>query len=72
YRRLETLAEYVLVAQDKLRVEHYRRDGEHWVLTEISGLDGVLALPTVGCEIPLREIYERVEFDASEDRGGKG
>lgn len=72
YRRLETLAEYVLVAQDKLRVEHYQRDGERWVLTEISGLEGVLSLPTVGCEIPLREIYERVEFDVREDRVGEG
>jgi Uma2 family endonuclease len=66
YRRLETLSEYVLVAQDKMRVEHYRRDGEHWVLTEISDPEGVLSLLAVGCEIPLREIYERVEFDGSD------
>jgi Uma2 family endonuclease len=28
YRRLETLREYVLVSQDQLRVEHFRREGE--------------------------------------------
>ncbi|MGI9183164.1 MAG: Uma2 family endonuclease [Longimicrobiaceae bacterium] len=66
YRRLETLSEYVLVAQDKMRVEHYRRDGEHWVLTEISDPEGVLSLLAVGCEIPLPEICERVEFDGSD------
>lgn len=31
YRRLETLREYVLVAQDKIRIEHYPRQGEQWV-----------------------------------------
>lgn len=66
YRRLETIAEYVLVAQDKVRVEHYRRDGEHWVLSEVSNAEGVLVLPSLECELPLREIYERVELDASE------
>lgn len=71
YRRLETLSEYVLVAQDKLRVEHYSRDGERWVLTEISDPEGALSLPAVGCEIPLREIYERVEFDGSDRDVGR-
>ncbi len=27
YRRLESLQEYVLIAQDKIRVEHFRRQG---------------------------------------------
>ncbi len=71
YRRLETLAEYVLIAQDKMRVEHYGRDGERWVLTEISEPEGVLSLPSLGCEVPLREVYERVEFDGSERNVGQ-
>jgi Uma2 family endonuclease len=28
YRRLETLREYVLVAQNQPRIEHFRREGE--------------------------------------------
>src|SRR5437868_4498366 len=47
YRRLDSLQEYVLVAQDKPRLEHYARhsdDPNRWVLTEVSGLDGVLHL----------------------------
>jgi Uma2 family endonuclease len=31
YRRLDSLREYVLVAQDKVRVEHFRREGEEWI-----------------------------------------
>jgi Uma2 family endonuclease len=67
YRRLQSLQEYVLIAQDKARVEHYARAGEHWMLTEVSSLEGVLTLASVGCAIPLHEIYERVEFPSPED-----
>jgi Uma2 family endonuclease len=65
YRRLETLSEYVLVSQDKARVEHYIRDGvrsNQWVLTETSGLDGVLELASIGCELALRDVYDKVNL----------
>ena len=62
YRRLESLREYVLIAQETCRVEHFRREGDHWVLTEISGPDAELAISSLGCSIKLRDIYDRVEF----------
>jgi Uma2 family endonuclease len=65
YRRLESLKEYVLVAQDKVRVELFARygsAGQQWVLTEISDLGGVLQLASIGCDIAIRDIYDRVEF----------
>jgi Uma2 family endonuclease len=62
YRHVESLREYVLVAQDRPAVEHYtRRDGE-WVLTDVTGPDAVLRLASVGCEVPLSEVYDRIEF----------
>jgi Uma2 family endonuclease len=64
YRRIETLREYVLVAQSKMRVEHYRREGEHWILTEISTPDGILELSSINCRIELPAIYEKVDFPA--------
>lgn len=67
YRRLEFLTEYVLIAQDKLRVELYVRQGEHWVLTEISDGSGMLSLASLGCTLALRDIYERVEFPGAEE-----
>jgi Uma2 family endonuclease len=40
YRTIDSLAEYLLVAQDKPRVDHYlRQDGNRWLLTAVSGLD---------------------------------
>jgi Uma2 family endonuclease len=62
YRRFESLAEYVLVAQDRVRVERFVRDGEQWILSEVSDPTGVLVLEAIGCELTLRDVYERVEF----------
>lgn len=70
YRRLESLREYVLVAQDKRRVERYVRqdDGRDWLLSEFaeegSG-DGVLSLASIACDLSLTDIYNRVEFEAA-------
>jgi Uma2 family endonuclease len=68
YRRLESLREYVLVAQDKCRVERYARQGAEWTLTEISDLNGSLRLNSIDCNIALREIYDKVEFPAAPAR----
>jgi Uma2 family endonuclease len=68
YLRLESLQEYVMIAQDKARVEHYVRQGEHWLFTESRDLEGVLQLVSIGCSVPLREIYDRVEFPTDEGR----
>jgi len=69
YRRLSSLEEYILVAQHRICVEHYVRQGERWILTEISELDGIIPLDSIGCTLPLKEIYDKVEFVA---QGGLG
>ncbi len=66
YRRLETLTDYVLITQDKIRVEHFVRQGQQWVLTEVSDREGQVHLVSIDCDLALREIYERVEFPANE------
>jgi Uma2 family endonuclease len=69
YRRSETVMDYVLVAQDRPLVEHYTRFGQDlWTLRELDDLSDVLRLPSIGCELPLSQIYARVEF-SSEDAG---
>ena len=65
YRKLASLSDYVLIAQDRLSVEHYvrRNDaGNQWVLTEMADLDGILRLTSIDCDVTLRQIYERVKF----------
>jgi Uma2 family endonuclease len=56
YRRLATLREYVIVAQDKVMVERNTRQGSEWLLTELNRLDETLRLEPIECQVPLREI----------------
>lgn len=57
YRRLGSLREYVLVAQDRIRIEHYRRDGDRWIFSEAGD---TLDLPAIDCHIDVAAIYEKV------------
>lgn len=69
YRRLDSLEEYVLVAQDVWRVEHYARHGDSWVLTELSDPAATLRIASIDCSIPLADIYERVEVEPAGSLG---
>ena len=71
YRQLPSLQEYVLVAQDKVLVEHYRRQekqstapvtGRDWIFADFQELEESLPLTSIQCELPLQEIYERITF----------
>jgi Uma2 family endonuclease len=68
YRQLETLQEYLLVAQNEARIDRYVRRGGEWVLTETTDLGGEVELPTIGCRLALREVYDKVEFKPAPDR----
>jgi Uma2 family endonuclease len=60
---IETLEDYVLISQDRPLIEHYPKHSG-WGKTEIDGLDAVLKLDSVECEIALVELYDLVEFPA--------
>ena len=66
YRKLESLAEYVLITQHRPHVESYRRQpDQRWVLAESDGLDSSLPLDAIDCELALAEIYDKVEFSGA-------
>jgi Uma2 family endonuclease len=65
YRTLESLQDYILIAQDRIHIEHYaRQTGGTWSFQEISDREGALSIPSLQCEIPVSGIYENVTFDA--------
>jgi Uma2 family endonuclease len=69
YRRIDTLQEYLLVAQDAPRVEHYvRQDDGSWRLTDTDGLDATITLPSIEAELPLDEVYLDVLEDEESSR----
>lgn len=67
YSRIESLQEYVLVSQNRMRVEEFIRDGAEWRLSELRDPQALLRLASIGCEIPLADIYEGVEFPPAEN-----
>ena len=67
YRQLPSLQEYVLVAQDRMRVEHYRRQEKQWIFSDFQKPDEMLPFPSIQCELPLQEIYEDVAFSEDEN-----
>ncbi|MCA1566837.1 MAG: Uma2 family endonuclease [Acidobacteria bacterium] len=61
YQLIESLREYLLVSQDEPVVEHFlRQDDGHWLYTKAGGPDEVLSLPTVKCQLALRDAYDKV------------
>ena len=62
YRRLDSLREYILIAQEACHVEHFVRKEGCWEFTEIDDRLGNLMVPTLDIVIPLTEIYAKVEF----------
>ena len=66
YRQLESLQEYILIAQDQVHVDHYLRQGQQWVLSEFITLEDVLSLVSIGAELPLRQIYRFVELETDD------
>ena len=64
YRRIPSLGEYLLIAQDRCRIEQFIKqiDGK-WLFSEINSQDAIVKLPSVNCELAVSEIYDKVEFE---------
>ncbi len=64
YRQIPSLTDYLVISQDKPRVEHHWLTDEGlWLLRDVEGLDETLQLASIDRELALGEIYAKVEFD---------
>ena len=63
---LETLHDYILISQDEPIVEHFtKQENGGWESIEIRGLDAILEIESIECEISLSELYEEIDFSNS-------
>ena len=70
YRRLDTLQEYLLIAQDRFSVEVFQRQdagsssagSDAWLLSAAAEREAEVRLSSLGITVPLAEIYAGVEF----------
>lgn len=61
YRALESLTDYLLVAQNQPRIEHFARQNDgSWRYAVADGLDAEIEIATIGSTLRLAEVYERV------------
>jgi Uma2 family endonuclease len=60
YQQIDSLQEYLLVSQDEILVESFARQGnDTWLYTKVAGLEGVLTLTSVNCELALKDVYDK-------------
>jgi Uma2 family endonuclease len=64
YRMIECLSEYMLISQDRIHVDLYRKQAGSWVLIEAKSLDDTIELQSIGCTVQLKDIYHKLELDA--------
>jgi len=59
-----SLSDYLLVSQDKPQIEHYTRGSDGaWTWRSYKGLDAVVPIPSIGCELKVVDVYDRVKFE---------
>ena len=63
YRGIESIEEYAVIAEARPSARSFlrQRDGT-WSMKQANGFDGQLHLRCLGIQIPLAEIYYRVQF----------
>ena len=64
YRKIKSLAEYLVVAQDKYHVEHYtRQSDDQWLLSETDDPQKTIRVSSIECDLALADIYDKVGID---------
>jgi Uma2 family endonuclease len=56
YKQIPSVQEIVLVAHEEQRIELWRRESDHWMLA-VARRDATAVLESLGCELPLSEVY---------------
>jgi Uma2 family endonuclease len=69
YRMLESLSDYLLISQSKPTIEHFtRQPDDRWLMGTYKGLEAVAPILSIGCELRLADVYDKVTWPAEEDR----
>lgn len=64
YRKLKSLAECLVIAQNKYHLEHYvRQPDNQWLLSETDEIERTIHLPSIECDLVLADVYAKVEID---------
>jgi Uma2 family endonuclease len=62
YRKIPSLQDILVIASQRVAVEHYARNGDLWVLGDL-GPGDVIRLAGLDVTIPVDELYAGIGFD---------
>ena len=63
YKSILSFTDYLLISQDRARVEHFvRQEDQSWSCIVSEGLDATVKIESLECELPLSEIYLKVDL----------
>ena len=66
YRSLASFCEYLLVSQTEPYIEQYyngdRQSSDRWQWQVYDGIDRAIVLPSLNIELPMSEVYRRLNF----------
>ena len=64
YKGIRSLKEIVLVAQERVQIEVFRRQrGDHWQREVLATMNEELRLQSVGLTLQVAQVYRRVKFE---------
>ena len=61
YRTIPSLAEYIMISQNRYYIEHFTRQSDNtWLFRETGDKAGVIQIASVECELTIEEMYAKV------------
>jgi Uma2 family endonuclease len=70
YRQIESFPEYLVIAQDRVYIEHHRRDESihtQWTVRVFTSGDDVICLSAIPAQLRVADIYRKVPVGASRE-----
>ncbi len=62
YRRIPSLKEYILIDQYQAQIDLFKKVGDLWQISFITGLEKKITLTSLDIEISLKDIYNNIEL----------
>jgi Uma2 family endonuclease len=67
YRTIPTFKEYLLIAQDRMYVEHFHKEGDRWIFSAYER-EATIDVRSLGLAISTTDFYHRVEFTTADSQ----
>lgn len=60
YRQVDSFSEYLIVAQDRIYIEHHVRLDDAWIMKQFTNRENVITFRSIPASLRLRDAYAKV------------